>query len=1234
LTPLLSSLFLPILLLPFICSVPPPLASFPFPKPSSPHQEGGARTVRSSKDKAQAEVIITGETPEDIDAVKVDLYSDEQMEGMSLVVTLATITDPTTEPPESSGRRLCPSNALFGLTTSVLAASQAASRPHVAALLASVGALSLFAPTAQGESVPSVSVDVVLHIPSSRRLNMLLLEAPGETKIDKEVIVENPGCRFSDLGEPSSNIPFPKFSPKCPRCCSGRGTCSEEGCVCEAGYDGAACQLTLPGYISNSTGLPSGGYKRVDYLVWEGNQFLVIEVEREKRIYTAPLGSDPVAWVRFSDAGLNQISVSEDESELFVSSKNRIYSVNATNLDLIRIDNLENGPREFRKVLLTPRYIVTQINTNEPVIHLYTVASGTWNDTRFPFSDLDGKPHVDLVVGDQDDIYYESNYSGVYRYVVGGTWEKMRNVIAPPCFRFAATNSRTRLAAVTRSQNPKEIPTDRWVPVTRGLPPVGEINSMTSLDGFLFASVKDSPQNGIYQFDGERWHYIAKPSSGYGSGALITVGSHIYSAGHQSSLLRLSLPSENEFGDGRAHWVRTGRFLDTSGGRYSIHPGKNAIYFHKDTESPKFYKLVIEEKDVNQGILEEMPFPYSGLDGKPHIQLVEDKDGNVWYVSNYSGVYKYIAAKQEWIKVHDRSGKLSMGKDGQIYLSYEVTPTTQISSFFLYREEDGGHHWDLIHTDRGYGIGCEALDEQGSLFCIGGRFSEFVIWGTKKWDMPSNSMGLPLPIHQSCRNPTALDGAIFCELSSTLNGNEFRTLIGLKPDLSGGYYDSNLDITTGTYLGGRAGTARAVKILSNGNIVAVFDSSETSFGGKTVELILGAGMSDTGRLLVLNPEGNQVLKAFSLGMSVLDVNTLPTDPSSVMVATAEGVSRVSLDDGSSSWTFAFQSSKKKVAASSGHVAAMLANNRIALFTLGGEQLWNITLSRSYTEDVALSTEDQLVIIAGFDNKRLPGGNPVQVAFLEARSFSDPSNVVWRRFSFNGADLSNNIADTRLYHCNVGADGKLYILGESAGSQTIFRYDGIRYSGKVLVTAIDFYNDLWNTKSPHISYQARVNLTTGQIEGSQLTMARLTDGGSNTFKTGDIAGDHKGNLYVVGKSAAFYANRAATSINGVPVGQYHGDPVLLWIRPDFRNRNAWNSFIRDKQGDSEDKLNYGGILKGVAVDHTKAVVIGEIKAGGEGAIEGNPLVSVNSLQVDEEDNPSAVYLAVIPIADRA
>lgn len=52
-----------------------------------------------------------------------------------------------------------------------------------------------------------------------------------------------------------------------------------------------------------------------------------------------------------------------------------------------------------------------------------------------------------------------------------------------------------------------------------------------------------------------------------------------------------------------------------------------------------------------------------------------------------------------------------------------------------------------------------------------------------------------------------------------------------------------------------------------------------------------------------------------------------------------------------------------------------------------------------------------------------------------------SERAWTSWGFHEDNVTLDMADTRMYRLSVGPDGQLYSAGETAGGNTIFRYDG-------------------------------------------------------------------------------------------------------------------------------------------------------------------------------------------------
>uniref|UniRef100_A0A7S1P941 Uncharacterized protein n=1 Tax=Vitrella brassicaformis TaxID=1169539 RepID=A0A7S1P941_9ALVE len=740
-----------------------------------------------------------------------------------------------------------------------------------------------------------------------------------------------------------------------------------------------------------------------------------------------------------------------------------------------------------------------------------------------------------------------------------------------------------------------------------GLP--GKENDLTiSLvvnNGVLFMSLKDSPNtethpNGLWQFDEEQWWHLADPPVQYGLGKLMVVSGHLYGVSH-NILYRFDI--------NRRFWYDTMKFLPDFSNFYQ---GDGKVLLHKGgTTDPQLSMLTLDA--AGQGTWRDLAFPFTGLDGKPHIDMLEDTFSDIWYKTNYDGVYHYDAQAETWELANNDSGALTLGADGTLYLSYEVTKHTQISTFFRYVRETKG--WEQLHATRGYGIGGVALSPGGHVFMSGGRFGEFVVENTKLWEVQDTYDGQGLSSDESKGVSSKVtsnmaSGVVYCVNKFAKQDQEITRIIGLKPALtSKHYYDSDLKMNYSSFLthGVTEFETAAIKILLEKHLLLATNTVQEAGGTKA------------GVLQIISIDGQpREIDSLSLEAPVLDMDIDRKNISGhTVIATTKGLLVIknhdiaALSDPTQSINPAaieraryptatellHSSEHKRVSCCgpNGEIAAILdTTHNITVYHSDLSVQWTKTVSRSFVEDIAIDPDHELVIVVGFDNKKLPSGNPVQVAFVTAWSLTT-GNFVMQLFGFDGADLSSNIADTRLYRAVIGPDRFLYIGGESAGTETIFRYDGKNYEGVEKIQKIDFYNDLWNTKSAQITYHARVDLAARTLLRGQLTMARLkSDGTSNTLrlKDGDLCVGSDGSIVLVGSANSQINNRDATRLDGAKVGEYAGaEPSLLWVRPDFRGRNGWSVMVL---GDK----HKGGTLNACDIWDETLAVSGHIKASSE------------------------------------
>jgi hypothetical protein len=740
-----------------------------------------------------------------------------------------------------------------------------------------------------------------------------------------------------------------------------------------------------------------------------------------------------------------------------------------------------------------------------------------------------------------------------------------------------------------------------WEPVTAGLPEKVTFQGLLASGTTVYASVDGEDGSGVFELEagGSEWTRVAAPPDKYGTGSLIVSETgRLFVHRNHHGLAELV----DESGEGTWECVSC-RDSSVTPGEASwpeyVAAGDGRLVAGAGTSNPEMY-----EYDLASETWTDLEFPFGDLDGKPHVDLLIDGQGRVWYRSNYSGIYTYDG--ESWTQTSSQSGAVSTDGDGDVYLSFERTGGTQLAGIFRYADSGS---WELIHETKGYSVGGTALDDESRMFFVSGRFGAVATEAEKLWQLPSHvgdvDVGLGDKALRSHHRAAADDGTVYVtrSLDDYHSDESFdRRLLRMRPELENEpFYSTDLSLDAGTYVGSEAPVG--VHILDDGDILVAVNT-DSQYPSASTTRIGGDGDSD-GRLLRLSPDGRSLERVYLPGSPVLDVAV--GDDGEVAVATERAVTGVDLATGATTWQLRSDADSKVVAygATGHHVLKLDATVRV--FSPGHEEVHADEVATSYLTDVDVDGATESYYLTGFDNKTLPDGSPVQVAYLRAYGFDGERQ--WETFGFDGKGLSNNVADTRLYHVTHHG-GELIIGGESAGTQTVFRYDGDRYDGEPSVRVIDHYNDLWDSGSAHVAYHARFDAESGEHRASQLTMTRRSDGKSNTFRVNDVTVDGAGRVYVGGQAAARLAARPAQTVDGRAVGEYAGpEPSLLVVTPEFDQRRTWTTF---------NERAATGAVTGVDARDGKTAVVARVDSGS--AFTQGP-------QVVPEDDGGQSYLAV-------
>ncbi|NJM46534.1 MAG: hypothetical protein HC860_10400 [Alkalinema sp. RU_4_3] len=480
----------------------------------------------------------------------------------------------------------------------------------------------------------------------------------------------------------------------------------------------------------------------------------------------------------------------------------------------------------------------------------------------------------------------------------------------------------------------------------------------------------------------------------------------------------------------------------------------------------------------------------------------------------------------------------------------------------------------------------------------------------------------------------------------------------IKPTV---YKEHNL--TYGSFIGKAGGdtAARVVGFTQDGEILVGGNFKTTPTA------------SQTASLLKISADGKKVLSWITLGKRIDDMEVQAKNDRLVVggdfgvvwlqISTMKVVAQNTLptlpDPGGSK-----DGTKTRVAMNPAGDTAVLRSKNVMIFDSTGTLKQNRILDgRDFVNDVAINGTGNRVYVVGYSNRRNINdrNNPVQVPFLWAMNPKQNMTCIWRSWDYNPNRLAqfdplkpmegiapdapgsecptdpnpfhptkpilNNMADSRLYQvviARVNGVEQLAVLGESAGGNSVFRWDG-KHLGKYyevnsqgnevpIETRVkpDAYSNTYNSRSAHFLYYATIRESDGIVMAGQYAVPRLPDatnplrpGLANSFraKDGGLALDSKGNIYVVGTAAYGILDRDFNSFNGEKVAPYKPyDLAFLMVSPDMKQRLRWTPFSRNPGG--------GGEFNNIALFGDRVAVVGTVDWGymmtTPGSLAPNPL----------------------------
>lgn len=422
------------------------------------------------------------------------------------------------------------------------------------------------------------------------------------------------------------------------------------------------------------------------------------------------------------------------------------------------------------------------------------------------------------------------------------------------------------------------------------------------------------------------------------------------------------------------------------------------------------------------------------------------------------------------------------------------------------------------------------------------------------------------------------------------------------------------------YLGG--GASDALNVVQVAGDCAVYAGGQLSGPVAGAPRLIGSTPeTGTGVLVRTNPGTGAVLSAVRFGTVINDAHVRRSN-GDIAIASDQGLALLSSNLAQTKWVKSGQFTRVSIAAD-GTVAALegAAGKRLMVFAADGALLFERSFGDSQVNDVAVRSgsapAELRVMVTGMAQRDGGGCKELQVAWI--RTFGADSQLAWRAYDWSHAQAfgrNSSCADSRGLRIDVGQDGNLYFAGESAGGNSIFRYDSRDLAAAAPNVGSDAYNQAYNTAANHITYFARLDPSNGALKAGSFLLSRLSSSRGNTIRPRAITADAAGNTYVGGITFASIQNRQSIRLNGQQLADYAGgEPWLLVVGPDLRQRKLWITFANGGQGET------------LGIDVANGVVAVAAQSDGKSAATGKAMFTTSASATYA--GAKAGYLAVLP-----
>jgi len=258
------------------------------------------------------------------------------------------------------------------------------------------------------------------------------------------------------------------------------------------------------------------------------------------------------------------------------------------------------------------------------------------------------------------------------------------------------------------------------------------------------------------------------------------------------------------------------------------------------------------------------------------------------------------------------------------------------------------------------------------------------------------------------------------------------------------------------------------------------------------------------------------------------------------------------------------------------------------------------------KDCAIDVEGRRYFTCGWRGGRSKtSGNPVHIPWIKARSFD--GEELWHAYDFDGTELDSvsDMADSHPRKLHFGADGKLYMFGDSDGGNTAYRHDPMKLGGGVGDALKNTpFQETWRVfRSVHLLFVGRFDPADGSLERGSFFYGTLVhpEKDRKEVGTGDADGlwaDAEGRVFLTGRmQCRIQWTDGAVHKQAAPIdrtaqwGNLAAAPegYLAVFSPDLSRLEYCTGFGRGSEG------AYDFRCTAVAGDAGGCIVVGRAKA---------------------------------------